>query len=127
MVRKSLSPCLSINVTSLRSTTHFRFPSVRRVSFQHFLSSLTHNPTKRPCKVHFSSIGVSVLVIFNTSISLIWESVRLAAAVVNSGGYRVEQRGFVDQNFHQLDGKCLPAGSDVLLLPVVFPNSNAFS
>ena len=92
IVRKSLSPCLSINVTSLRSTTHFRFPSVRWVSFQLLLSSLTHNPTKRPCKVHFSSTGVSVLVIFNTSISLIWESVRFSAAVVDFGCYRVRRR-----------------------------------
>src|SRR6267378_2994595 len=72
MVRRSLSPFSSINVTSLRSTTHFRFLSARWVFFQHLLSSLTHNPTKRPCRIHFSSTGVSVLVIFNTSISFVW-------------------------------------------------------
>src|SRR5712671_4522584 len=72
MVRKSLSPFSSINVTSFRSTMHFRFLSARWVFFQHLLSSLTHNPTKRPCRIHFSSSGVSVLVIFNTSISFVW-------------------------------------------------------
>src|SRR5260370_16619708 len=69
MVRKSLSPFSSINVTSFRSTMHFRLSSVRWVFFQHLLSSLTHNPTKRPCRVHFSSADVSVLLIFNTSTS----------------------------------------------------------
>src|SRR2546428_516656 len=72
MVRKSLSPFLSINVTSLRSTVHFLLLSVRRVFFQLLLSSPTHKPTKRPCRIHFSSVGVSVLVIFNTSTSFVW-------------------------------------------------------
>src|SRR5260370_37088726 len=72
MVRRSVSPFLSINVTSFRSTTHLRLSSARWVFFQFLLSSLTHNPTKRPCRIHFSSAGVSVLVIFNTSISFVW-------------------------------------------------------
>ena len=72
IVCKSLSPFLSTNVTSLRSTMHFRSSSVRWVFFQHLLSSLTHNPTNRPCRIHLSSTGVSVLVIFNTSISFVW-------------------------------------------------------
>src|SRR5260370_20766299 len=71
MVRKSLSPFLSINVTSLRSTLHFRFLSVRWVFFQLLFSSPTHNPTKRPCRIHVSSGGVSVFVIFNTSASFV--------------------------------------------------------
>ena len=87
MLCKSLSPFLSINVTSLRSTMHFKLSSVRWVFFQHLLSSLTHNPTNRPCRIHFSSSGVSVLVIFNTSISFVWRidslAGRLEATVVN--------------------------------------------
>src|SRR5258708_4069937 len=70
MARSSLSPPLSMNVTSLRSSTHFRPLPVRCVFLQLVLSSRTHGPTKRPCRIHFSSAGVSVLVIFNTSTSL---------------------------------------------------------
>ena len=72
MVRSSVSPFLSINVTSLRSTTHVRLSSARWVCFQILLSSPTHRPTRRPCRIHFSSAGVSDLVIFNTSISFVW-------------------------------------------------------
>src|SRR5260370_4775694 len=71
MVRKSLSPFLSINVTSLRSTMHFRLLSVRWVFFQLLLSSLTHNPTKQPCRIHRFSVGVSLMVILNTFTSLV--------------------------------------------------------
>jgi hypothetical protein len=69
MVRKSLSPFVSMNVTSFRSIMHFLWLSARWDSFQLLLSSLTHNPTKRPCRIHFSSAGVSVLEIFNKSTS----------------------------------------------------------
>src|ERR1700691_5230888 len=66
MARKSLSPFLSIDVTSFRSTTHFRLLSVRWIFFQGLLSSLTHKPTKRPCRIHRFSVGVSLTVILNT-------------------------------------------------------------
>src|SRR5260370_12743409 len=72
MARSNLSPPLSVNVTSLRSTTKFRPFSVRCVFRQLVLSSRTHGPTSRPCRIHFSSADVSVLVIFNTSTSFVW-------------------------------------------------------
>jgi hypothetical protein len=89
IVCKSLSPVLSMDVISLRSTMHFRLSSARWVFFQILLSSLTHNPTKRPCRIHFSSSGVSVLVIFNTSVSFVDESTR---SLVGYGGGLVSAR-----------------------------------
>jgi len=84
IVCKSLSPVLSIDVTSLRSTMHLRLSPVRWVSFQILLTSLAHNPTKRPCRIHFSSSGVPVLVIFNTS-NLFRLANRLARLLTRSG------------------------------------------
>ena len=63
MVRRSRSPLLSINVTSLRSTVHPRPFCARCLFFQHVLSSLTHGSTKRPSRVHLCSVAVSAIVI----------------------------------------------------------------
>src|SRR5260370_8163531 len=63
--RKSRSPHLSINVTSLRSTTQARPTSVRWLFFQHVLNCCTQGSVSRPCRAHLSSSGVSLKVIFN--------------------------------------------------------------
>src|ERR1700741_5266069 len=63
--RKSRSPHLSMNVTSLRSTMQSRRTSVRWLFFQHALSSCTQGSVSRPCRAHLSSSGVSLKVIFN--------------------------------------------------------------
>src|SRR5467141_3318636 len=69
MARKSRSPLLSMNVTSLRSIMQARLSWLLCALFQVVLSSLTHGPTKRPCTIHLLSVAVSTMVIFNTSTS----------------------------------------------------------
>src|SRR6266404_5861451 len=66
IARSNLSPFLSMNVTSFRSTTQFFWLSVACFSFQNFLSSLTHGPASSPCRIQRLSVCVSVTVIFNT-------------------------------------------------------------
>src|SRR6478672_7420172 len=63
--RSSPSPVLSINVTSFRSTMQARFLSVWWFLFQLVLSSRTQTPLRRPSRIHFSSTGVSLKLIFN--------------------------------------------------------------
>ena len=63
MVRRSRSPLLSMNVTSLRSTVHPRPFCARCLFFQHVLSSPTHGWTKRPSRVHLCSVAISAIVI----------------------------------------------------------------
>src|ERR1700752_2800082 len=63
--RKSRSPHLSMNVTSLRSTMQSRRTSVRWFFFQHALNCCTQGSVSRPCRAHLSSSGVSLKVIFN--------------------------------------------------------------
>src|SRR5260370_18562073 len=63
--RKSRSPHLSMNVTSLRSTMQSRRTSVRWLFFQHVLNCCTQGSVSRPCRAHLSSSGVSLKVIFN--------------------------------------------------------------
>src|SRR6266403_4212581 len=69
MARKSRSPLLSMNVTSLRSIMQARLSWLLCALFQVVLSSLTHGPTKHPCTIHLLSVGVSVMVIFSTPTS----------------------------------------------------------
>src|SRR6202795_1315295 len=69
MVRKSLCPPLSMNVTPLRSTVHAPPFWARCLFFQHVLSSPTHGPTKRPSSVHLCSATISAIVIRNISIA----------------------------------------------------------
>src|SRR5713226_7576665 len=64
-LRNSRSPLLSMNVTSLRSTIQARRASARWFFFQHVLSSCTHGWISWPCRIHLSSAGVSLNVIFN--------------------------------------------------------------
>src|SRR2546429_7139668 len=64
-LHKSRSPLLSINVTSLRSTTQARPTCVRWFFLQHVLSSCTQGSVSRPCRIHLSSAGVSLKLIFN--------------------------------------------------------------
>src|ERR1700752_1756794 len=61
----SCSPLFSMNVTSLRSTMQARLTFVRWFFLQHLLSSCTHGSVSRPCRIHFSSAGVSLKLIFN--------------------------------------------------------------
>src|SRR5260370_27430659 len=70
MARKRISPLLSMNVTSLRSTRHARPLRLRLTVLQFALSSLTQGPNRRPCRTHRISVGVSVMVIFSTFLSL---------------------------------------------------------
>src|SRR5580698_1655826 len=67
--RKKRSPLLSMNVISLRSTIQARRTSVRWFFFQHALNSCTQGWTSRPCRIHLSSAGVSLKVIFNMAFS----------------------------------------------------------
>src|SRR6266851_711698 len=67
--RKSRSPHLSMNVTSLRSTMQTRRTSVRWLFFQHALNSCTQGSVSRPCRIHLSSAGVSLKLIFNMLLS----------------------------------------------------------
>src|SRR6266849_6094726 len=69
IARSSRSPLLSMDVTSSRSIMQARLSWLRCALFQVVLSSLTHGPTKRPCTIHFLSVGVSVMVIFSTPTS----------------------------------------------------------
>src|SRR5258707_7892147 len=64
-LHKSRSPLLSINVTSLRSTTQARPTCVRWFFLQHVLSSCTQGSVSQPCRIHLSSAGVSLKLIFN--------------------------------------------------------------
>jgi hypothetical protein len=66
MVRKSSSAPLSMNVTSLRSTTHVRPLRVRVEVLQMALSSLTQGPNTRPCSTHRVSAAVSAIEILST-------------------------------------------------------------
>src|ERR1700719_1672457 len=61
---KSRCPLLSMKVTSFRSTMHARPAFVRWFTFQHVLSSCTQGPARRPCRVHLSSVGVLLKLIF---------------------------------------------------------------
>src|SRR2546430_15866365 len=54
-----------MNVTSLRSTMQTRRTSVRWLFFQHALNSCTQGSVSRPCRIHLSSAGVSLKLIFN--------------------------------------------------------------
>src|SRR6202030_2745785 len=65
MMHKSRSPLLSMNLTSSRSTMHARPSSVRWFTFQHVPSSCTQGPARRPCRIHLSSVGVLLKLIFN--------------------------------------------------------------
>src|SRR5260370_8320300 len=67
--RKSRSPHLSMNLTSLRSTMQTRRTSVRWLFFQHALNSCTQGSVSRPCRIHLSSAGVSLKLIFNMLLS----------------------------------------------------------
>src|SRR5580704_15860963 len=69
MVRKSLCPPLSMNVTPLRSTVHVRPFWDRCLFFQQVLSSATQGPTKRPSSVHLCSVVISAIVIRNISMA----------------------------------------------------------
>jgi hypothetical protein len=66
IARKSLSPRVSMKATSLRSTTHVRPLALLWRLFQLALSSPTHGPTNRPCKIHRFSVGVSLMEILST-------------------------------------------------------------
>src|SRR6267142_2516155 len=66
IARRSLSPASSMNEMLFRSTVHVRPSWLRCAFFQHVLSSPTHGPTNWPCKIHRFSVGVSLIVIFNT-------------------------------------------------------------
>src|SRR5258707_5135237 len=68
-LHKSRSPLLSINVTSLRSTTQARPICVRWFFLQHVLSSCTQGSVSWPCRIHLSSAGVSLKLIFNMLLS----------------------------------------------------------
>src|SRR5690348_8085556 len=54
-----------MNVTSLRSTMQARRTSVRWFFCQHALNSCTQGSVSRPCRIHLSSAGVSLKLIFN--------------------------------------------------------------
>src|ERR1700747_1591679 len=54
-----------MNVTSLRSTMQSRRTSVRGFFCQHALNSCTQGSVSRPCRIHLSSGGVSLKLIFN--------------------------------------------------------------
>src|SRR5216683_3864798 len=62
-LRNSRSPLVSMNKTPLRSTIQAR--RARWFFFQHVPSSCTHGWISRPCRIHLSSVGVSLNVIFN--------------------------------------------------------------
>ena len=64
-MRKSRSPHLSINVTSFRSTMQARWLSLRCFFFQQALSSRNQGAVSRPWRIHLSSEGVSLKLIFN--------------------------------------------------------------
>ena len=67
---RSRCPLLSINVTSLKSMIPGRTCSVRWFFLQLALSSRTHGAVSRPCKIHLSSAGVSLRLIFNMDVFL---------------------------------------------------------
>ena len=69
MLRNSRSPRLSMNVTSLRSTTHVRPWRLRIRLLQFVLSSPIQGPTRQPWRIHRISVGLSLVVILNTSAS----------------------------------------------------------
>src|ERR1700756_5758966 len=54
-----------MNVTSLRSTMQSRRTSVWWFFCQHALNSCTQGSVSRPCRIHLSSAGVSLKLIFN--------------------------------------------------------------
>src|ERR1700688_209178 len=54
-----------MNVTSSRFTMHLRPGAARCSLLQLAFSSLTHGATRRPCRVHLSSVTVLVIVIFS--------------------------------------------------------------
>lgn len=64
-MRNSRSPHLSMNVTSFRSTTQARATSLRWFLFQYALNSCTQGSVSRPCRIHLSSAGVSLKLIFS--------------------------------------------------------------
>lgn len=70
IVRSTLSPLWSIKVRSLTSTRHLRPWRARRVSSQFDLSWSAHGPVSRPCKTHFCSEAVSLMVILSISVSV---------------------------------------------------------
>ena len=79
MIRRSRSPLLSMNVTSLRSTVHPRPFCARCLFFQHVLNSPTHGWTKRPSRVHLCSVAVSAIVIRSIRVA---RSLRPVASVL---------------------------------------------
>src|ERR1700740_384495 len=54
-----------MNVTSLRSTMQARRASVRWFLCQHALNSSTQGSVSSPCRIHLSSAGFSLKLIFN--------------------------------------------------------------
>src|SRR5579862_9856705 len=67
--RSSLSPLLSMNITSFRSTVHLWLVGVL-CCLQHDRNSRTHGPTNLPCRIQRVSVSVSVMVIFSTAASM---------------------------------------------------------
>src|ERR1700747_3072787 len=63
--RKSRSPLSSMNVILLRATMQARRLSLRWFFFQKPRSSGTHGAVSCPCRIHLSSEGVSVNLIFH--------------------------------------------------------------
>jgi hypothetical protein len=156
MVRPNVSPSSSINVTSFKSTTHRRLASARWLFLQLLLSSPTHNQTKRPCWIHFSSAGVSVLVILNTSIAFVASSRSTSdngsplAALPGNGNYfasgsqslpappvgafrmrtsvppRVKQTSSIYAFISWMPYPCAPPGSDARPFRTTFSKSNPF-
>src|SRR5208337_555061 len=61
----TLSPLSSTQITSSRSTVHFRPARVLFVLSHFSFRSTAHWPQSRPCKTHFSSNGVSVIMVLN--------------------------------------------------------------
>src|ERR1700752_475693 len=65
MVCRSRWPLLSMNLISLRSMMQVRSLPLRWFFFQRALSTPTQGAVRRPCRVHLSSDGVSLKLIFN--------------------------------------------------------------
>src|SRR5260370_11847041 len=65
-----------------------RPPLLRWVLFQLVLSSPTHGPTSRPCRIHRFSVGVSLMVILSTFTSHVRPSDSAASRLHPTGAYR---------------------------------------
>src|SRR6266849_9161552 len=56
-------------MTSSRSTAHLRPSRVLLVESHFSCRSSAHTPQRRPCKTHFCSNGVSVIMVLSTGVS----------------------------------------------------------